>query len=100
MHSYGISVKKFLSEAKLTDKLKLTQISKDKDGKWFCSGLEGKNMPIFISQYHPEKQAYQWTRNGDIKHNKDAVELSQFLASSFVGQCRMCRPLKDFGSPL
>jgi hypothetical protein len=38
-HTYGISVKKFLNSPKLIDKLKIVQISKDKDGKWFCSGM-------------------------------------------------------------
>lgn len=52
-HSYGITVKKFLSQVKLVEKMKIVQVSKDKDGKWFCSGLEGKSLPIFISQYHP-----------------------------------------------
>lgn len=63
-HSFGISVKKFINEPKLYEKLKITQISKDKDGKWFCSALEGKNTPIYITQYHPEKQSYQWTKTG------------------------------------
>jgi gamma-glutamyl hydrolase len=38
-HSYGISVTKFLHTQKLTDQLKIVQISKDKDGKWFCSAM-------------------------------------------------------------
>lgn len=38
-HSFGISVKKFLNSPRLADKLRITQISKDKDGKWFCSAL-------------------------------------------------------------
>lgn len=79
-HTYGISVKKFLSNQKLCDKLKIVQISKDKDGKWFCSAMEGKNLPIFISQYHPEKQAFQWSKTGEIRHNRDSVEMSQYLA--------------------
>jgi hypothetical protein len=41
-HAHGISVQKFISNQKLCDKLKITGISKDKDGKWFCSLIEGK----------------------------------------------------------
>lgn len=93
-HTYGISVKKFLSNPKLCEKLKIVQISKDKDGKWFCSGMEGRNLPIFISQYHPEKQAYQWSKTGEIRHNKDSVELSQHLASTFLSECRRYKPSK------
>lgn len=36
-HNHGISVKKFMNTPKLTEKLKLISITKDKSGKWFCS---------------------------------------------------------------
>ena len=36
-HIYGISVKKFMDTPKLVEKLKITGISKDQDGKWFCN---------------------------------------------------------------
>lgn len=42
MHSHGITVTKFQANAKLREKLKIISISEDKDGKWFCSALEGK----------------------------------------------------------
>lgn len=81
---HGISVKKFISCPKLTEKLKITAISKDKDGKWFCSAIEGRERPIFLSQFHPEKQAFQWTKKGDILANKQSIELSHYFAQSFV----------------
>ena len=49
---HGITVKKFLNTPKLTEKLKIASVSKDKDGKWFCSLMEGKDKPIFLSQFH------------------------------------------------
>lgn len=36
-HAHGISVQKFINYPKLMEKLKITGISKDKDGTWFCS---------------------------------------------------------------
>ena len=72
-HMHGITIKKFLSSPKLSEKLKIISISKDKDGKWFCSALEGKDRPIFLSQFHPEKQAFQWTKKGDILSNKRSI---------------------------
>jgi hypothetical protein len=56
--------------------------------------MEGKNNPIFISQYHPEKQAFQWTKTGEIKHNKDSIQISQFLAMEFVNLCRKHKPIQ------
>lgn len=79
-HMHGISVKKFMNSPKLKEKLKIISISKDKDGRWFCSGIEGKDNPIFLSQFHPEKQSFQWTKKGDVLHNKYSIELSHYLA--------------------
>ena len=97
-HVYGISVQKYLLNQKLNEKLKIISISKDKSDKWFCSMFEGRNNPIFLSQFHPEKQAYQWTFKGDILHEKYAVELSQWMAHSFIKQCLKCKPSKQFVS--
>ncbi len=86
-HMHGISVKKFMSSPKLMEKLKIVSITKDKDGKWFCSAMEGRDKPIFLSQYHPQKQAFQWTKKGDILANKYSIEISQFLSQSFLKEC-------------
>jgi len=42
-HAHGISVQKFNQCPRLQEKLKIISISKDKDGKWFYSALEGEN---------------------------------------------------------
>jgi len=36
---HGITVKKFINSPKLMERLKIVAISKDKDGKWFCSAM-------------------------------------------------------------
>jgi gamma-glutamyl hydrolase len=81
---HGLSVKKYNNSPKINQKLKIISISKDKDGKWFCSALEGRDKPIFLTQYHPEKQGFQWSKKGDILHNKYSIEISQYLAQKFV----------------
>jgi gamma-glutamyl hydrolase len=97
-HVYGISVKKFTTTTKLHEKLKVTGISRDQDGKWFCAMLEGRDRPIFLSQFHPEKQAFQWTSKGDVVGNKPSIELSQHIAQSFVLECMKCKTEKTFNS--
>jgi gamma-glutamyl hydrolase len=71
-HRHGISLSRFLYNEKydkLRKELKLISASKDKDGLWFCSFLEGIKNPIFISQFHPEKQAYEWNPTAVINHH-------------------------------
>jgi hypothetical protein len=58
--------------------------------------MEGKTTPIFISQFHPEKQAFQWSMKGDILHEKYSIEISQWIAHSFLKQCLKCKPTKYF----
>lgn len=60
--------------------------------------MEGKERPIFLSQFHPEKQAFQWTKRGDIITNKASIEISQYIAQMFVEQCLKCRAEKSFVS--
>jgi len=52
-HVYGISIKKFMNTPKLVDKLRITGISRDQDGRWFCTIMEGRDRPIYLTQYHP-----------------------------------------------
>lgn len=92
-HRHGISLNRFLYNEKydkLRKELKLIGTSKDKDGTWFCSFLEGIRNPIFISQFHPEKQAYEWNPTAVINHHYEAIEASQYFANQFVEQCRKC----------
>ena len=55
----------------------------------FIALLEAKNYPIWGSQFHPEKNPYEWTRKYDnIPHSKNAVEAASFFANYFVEQTR------------
>ena len=90
-HMNGISMNGFMVDDKseqLRKELKLISVAKDKEGRWFCSFLEGRNHPVFISQFHPEKQSYEWNPDAVINHGYESIELSQFLANQFVEQCR------------
>lgn len=51
--------------------------------------MEAKDYPIWGSQFHPEKNPYEWTRNYDnIPHSKEAIEAASFFANFFVQQTR------------
>jgi hypothetical protein len=72
-------------------KLKLISASKDKDGLWFYSFLEGIKNTIYISPFHQEKQAYEWNPTALINHHYEAIEAPQYFADQFVEQCRKCK---------
>ena len=42
-------------------------------------------------QLHPEKQGYHWPDRKDIFHHKYPIELSHYLAQSFIRECLKCK---------
>ena len=51
--------------------------------------IEAKNYPIWGTQYHPEKNPYEWTtKYKNIPHSRDAIKVANFHAEYFVEQTR------------
>ena len=59
--------------------------SHDKNGLEFISLLEAKNYPIWGSQFHFEKSAYEWTlKFPKIPHDSTSILSGTFVAQFFV----------------
>lgn len=52
--------------------------------------------PVYGTQWHPEKNPYEWTNNEPIPHTADAVAVAQYMANFFVGEARKCKHLYPF----
>lgn len=69
-------------------------VSLSPQGAEFVSTVEAFNYPIFGSQWHPEKNTYEWQRDANgapheaINHARDAVLIAQYTANFFVEQAR------------
>jgi gamma-glutamyl hydrolase len=55
--------------------------------------MESYNYPIFGSQWHPEKNAFEWGQtngipNEAINHSPEAILIAQYTANFFVQQAR------------
>ena len=69
----------------------------DGNGTEFVSLMEGKKYPFYGSQFHPEKNPFEWTsKYSAIPHSKQAIEGAAFLADFFVNECRKSK--HQFGS--
>ena len=56
----------------------------------FVAGFEAHNYPIWGTQFHPEKNPYEWTRKyQNIPHSKDAIKVASFFADYFVEEARL-----------
>jgi len=88
VHYNMIHVEAFQNNALLNATLTPTTFSYDTEGKKYVSSYESPNMPIYGTQYHPEKVAFEWRAGYPINHGYDAVRLQQYLANFFVNETR------------
>lgn len=52
----------------------VTAMSYDNNGTPFVSTLEGKQFPVYVNQFHPEKNAYEWLNEVHANHSPNAVQ--------------------------
>ncbi|XP_069552650.1 gamma-glutamyl hydrolase [Brachyistius frenatus] len=63
-------------------------LSTNTDGKIeFVSTMEAYDYPIYATQWHPEKSAFEWTRPS-ISHSPPAIRTTFYTAEFFVGEAR------------
>lgn len=63
----------------------------DGTGRPFVSTIEAKRYPFFATQWHPEKNNFEWGLKlgpAAIPHGRDATAVSQYAADFFVEACR------------
>eukprot|EP00090_Calanus_glacialis_P045280 TRINITY_DN8294_c0_g1_i1.p1 TRINITY_DN8294_c0_g1~~TRINITY_DN8294_c0_g1_i1.p1 ORF type:complete len:323 (-),score=87.85 TRINITY_DN8294_c0_g1_i1:89-1057(-) len=61
----------------------------DQEGLEFLSAMEAKDYPIYATQFHPEKNAYEWApKYSGIPHSREAVNVAQYFAEFFIDVAR------------
>jgi len=61
----------------------------DQEGLEFISTMEAKDYPIYATQFHPEKNAYEWApKYPGIPHSREAIAVAQYFAEFFVDIAR------------
>ena len=81
-HAYGVSPDAFTKY--LSNNLTALTTSVDRKGKTFISAMEGKQWPIFGSQFHPEKPMFEWYVGEGIDHSTASVAANLYFAR-FLG---------------
>ena len=89
-HSMGISPADFYGSAPLVAGFDVLATGVDRAGSAFVASIEGKALPIYATQWHPEKVMYEWDPpNAATAHTLEAVEANTWPAWFFVEQTRM-----------
>jgi len=64
---------------------KLLSVNTDTQGLEFISTLEAKHYPFFASQFHPEKNSFEWAYGYPaIPHTKEAVHVGSYFTQFFM----------------
>ena len=93
-HHYGIYPDHFTSTPALSGFYNMLSTNQDRQGVEFVSMIEAFKYPIFGSQWHPEKNNFEWGETSEgvpneaIDHSHDAILASQYMANFFVDQAR------------
>jgi len=61
----------------------------DLDGKAFVSTIEGLTLPLYASQWHPEKPVFEWTTSHHTNHSDLSVKANSWTARFLVDQARL-----------
>lgn len=88
-HQWCLTPENFAKFQALSNFWDVLSTNKDWNGLEFISLMEAKHYPMWASQYHPEKNAFEWTRKyPDIPHFKDAIRAAAHHAEFFVQEAR------------
>lgn len=87
-HQGGVLPETFKANKYLTEFFDLLSVNKDKKGKPFVSTIEGKKYPIYATQWHPEKQAFEFKIDEMMNHSFESIIANQWVANFFVNEAR------------
>eukprot|EP00741_Cyanophora_paradoxa_P011224 tig00020554_g10844.t1 len=87
-HNWGVVPEELYGDAKMNSFWRVLSTSVDREGKPFVSTMEGRKMPFYALQWHPEKPVYEWEDRLLIEHDVDTIEMGQKFANFFIAEAR------------
>ena len=66
----------FAAEPGLRDHVDVLSLSSDPEGRVYVSTVEHRSLPLFATQWHPEKNSFEWGDKLHIPHAAGAVEVT------------------------
>lgn len=88
-HRYCVAPETVATSRSMSDFWSVISTNHDDNGTEFVSLFESKDHPIWGSQFHPEKNPFEWAvKYDEIPHQQDAVDVAIYFANFFVQQCR------------
>ncbi|EIE21011.1 class I glutamine amidotransferase-like protein [Coccomyxa subellipsoidea C-169] len=87
-HGKGLAMSTYEGSERLKDFFVVTSLSSDRRHAVYISTMEARKYPITATQWHPEKNSFEWARKLQIPHSSSAVEVTHAAAKYLVDQAR------------
>ena len=90
-HEHGLLLTEFQSNRSLNSFFFLVSYNKTPAGQYFVSTIEAREYPFYGTQWHPEKNNWEWSQNEDysnIPHSPNAILVSEGAARFFLSEAR------------
>lgn len=88
-HTFSVTNTTFNKFAPLSQYIDITSLGLDKQKKEFINSIEGKDgLPIYGTQFHPEKTAYDRAETFIMPHTIEGRKVSQLIGFFFVSEAR------------
>ncbi len=90
-HEHGLLLSEYEDNPALNEFFDLLSVNETPDGVEFVSTIEARDYPFYGTQWHPEKNNFEWSQNADysnLNHSPDAIAASQATAGFFLSEAR------------
>ena len=87
-HDWSVTTTSFAQNEKLKDFFSILSTNRDRNGIKFVSTIEAKRYPFYGSQWHPEKNPFEWTLKENIPHEAKSIKVTQYMSNFFVNEAR------------
>jgi len=87
-HQYGLNPQTLEENIELSNMFEALAYGKDSDNKTFVAALEGIYLPIYMTQFHPERNGYEWFDSKTTPIRAEDVQVSVNMANVFVNEAR------------
>lgn len=89
-HKWGMMKTTFDKLPKVNDIFKIVSTSFDGNHEEFVDIIEGHKYPFYGTQFHPEKNAFEWKRRiaAGLPHSPSSIRASQDFGNFFVDEVR------------
>lgn len=87
-HELGVRPVVFGRDPWVDSAFRIVSTNRDRNGKEFVSSIEGTHLPLYGSQWHPEKSVWEWNPKLHPSHSAHAVAFSNYVGRFFAQECK------------